>query len=69
MRDIQEEFAEELGSVEDNQRAQEMQAEAQEQMIEAVEDAGMAVQEYNEIASLMQNDPELRQEVMDKAGQ
>ncbi len=63
VRDIQAEFSEELGGVEDRERAQALQAEAQDQMVEAVEEAGLSVQEYNQVATQMQNDPELRERV------
>ena len=68
VRDIQSDFADKLGSVEDREKAQEMQREAQEEMVSAVEDAGLSVQEYNQVASQMQNDPELREKVMQRTG-
>jgi hypothetical protein len=66
VRNIQSDFADQLGSVEDREKAQELQREAQEEMVSAVEDAGLSVQEYNQVASQMQNDPELREKVMQR---
>ncbi|SFD79918.1 protein of unknown function [Thiohalospira halophila DSM 15071] len=66
VRDIQSDFADQLGSVEDREKAQSLQREAQEEMVSAVEDAGLSVQEYNQVASQMQNDPELREKVMQR---
>ncbi|MFO8155800.1 MAG: DUF4168 domain-containing protein [Pseudomonadota bacterium] len=67
VRDIQSEFSEELGNVEDRERAQELQAEAQDKMVEAVEEAGLSVQEYNQVATQMQNDSDLRERVTSAA--
>lgn len=67
VRDIQAEFAERLGSVEDREQAQSLQSEAQDEMIAAVEDAGLSVQEYNQVATMMQEDPELRERVTEAA--
>ncbi|MFP4182446.1 MAG: DUF4168 domain-containing protein [Thiohalospira sp.] len=66
VRDIQSDFADKLGSVEDREKAQEMQREAQEKMVSAVEDSDLSVQEYNQVASQMQNDPDLREKVMER---
>ena len=40
-----------------------LQLEAQEKMVEAVQDADLDVPTYNEIATRMQTDPELQQRV------
>ena len=66
VRGIQSDFADQLGSVEDREKAQSLQREAQEEMVSAVKDAGLSVQEYNQVASQMQNDPELREKVMQR---
>jgi hypothetical protein len=36
-------------------------------MMQAVEESGMSVQEYNEVAMALQNNPELMQQVQEKA--
>lgn len=66
VRNIQSDFADQLGNVEDREKAQSLQREAQEEMVSAVKDAGLSVQEYNQVASQMQNDPELREKVMQR---
>lgn len=67
VQEIREDFTERLNSASDESEAQAMQQEAQEQMIEAVEQSGMSVQEYNDAAMALQNDPELMQKVEEKA--
>ncbi|MGM0552616.1 MAG: DUF4168 domain-containing protein [Pseudomonadota bacterium] len=64
---VREDFAERLQDAEDEGDAQAMQQEAQDAMVSAVEDAGMDVEEYNEVAMALQNDPELMQEVQERA--
>jgi hypothetical protein len=46
--------------------AQEVQQRAQQQMIDAVEEAGLSVEEYNQIATLMSTDPELQERISSK---
>jgi hypothetical protein len=46
-----------------------MQQEAQEEMLRAVEQTGMSIQEYNEVATALQRDPELLQQVRQMAEQ
>lgn len=64
---VREDFADRLQNAEDETEAQSMQQEAQDEMVNAVEDAGMSVEEYNEVAMALQNDPELMQEVQERA--
>ncbi len=59
--EIQQDFAGRLQNVEDPEKAHELQIEANEKMTDAVEDAGLNVQSFNEIAMAIQNDPELQQ--------
>lgn len=61
--DIREEFTERLEDVDDQDEVQEIQAEASTAMNDAIEDAGMDVETYQEIASALSADPELRDEV------
>ena len=58
---IQQDFAGRLQNVEDPEKAHELQIEANEKMTDAVEDAGLDVDSFNEIAMAIQNDPELQQ--------
>lgn len=61
---IRESFAGKLENVEDPQKAQKLQQQAQEDMVSAVEDAGLSVQEYNQIFAAVQQNPELQQKVL-----
>lgn len=61
--EIQQEFSGRLQGVEDPERAHELQLEANEQMTEAVEAAGLDVEAFNRIAMAIQNDPELQQQL------
>ena len=63
--DIRDEFSEKLSQAEDQEEAQKLQLEAQEKMVEAVQDADLDVPTYNEIATRMQTDPELQQRAED----
>lgn len=61
--EIREEFSEKLAEAESQEKAQSLQMEAQEKMVEAVRDEGMEIPKYNEIATRLQSDPELQQRV------
>jgi glucose/arabinose dehydrogenase len=63
---IRQTAAVELESAADMERAEQVHREAQEQMIEAVEKAGLSVDEYNRIATLMGTDPELSERIHSK---
>lgn len=67
VQEVREDFAERLGSATNESEAQAMQQEAQVEMLQAVERTGMSVQEYNDVATALQNDPELLQQVRQKA--
>ena len=68
-QEIREEFTERLHSASDEAEAQAMQQEAQEKIRQAVEQSGMSVQEYNDVAMALQNDPELMQQVQEKVAE
>ncbi|MFP3873980.1 MAG: DUF4168 domain-containing protein [Thiohalophilus sp.] len=61
---IRESFAGKLEDVEDPEKAQKLQQEAQEEMVSAVEDAGLSVEEYNQIFAAVQQNPELQEKVL-----
>jgi hypothetical protein len=63
---IRNEAAVELESTSTTEDAQEVQQRAQQQMIDAVEESGLSIEEYNRIATLMGSDPELQQRVSAK---
>lgn len=66
---IQQDFAGRLEGVEDPEEAQKLQGEANEAMVEAVEAAGLSVDQFNEIAMAIQGNPELQQRLSDMLGQ
>ncbi|TDY04004.1 DUF4168 domain-containing protein [Thiohalophilus thiocyanatoxydans] len=61
---VRESFAGKLEDVEDPEKAQKIQQQAQQEMQGAVEDAGLSVEEYNQIFAAVQQDPELQEEVL-----
>lgn len=61
---IRESFAGKLENVEDPKKAQKLQQQAQQNMVSAVEDAGLSVQEYNQIFAAVQQSPELQKKVL-----
>lgn len=67
VQEIQQDYTSRLQSAENDQNAAELQAEAQEKMVSAVEDAGLSVQEFNRIAEAAQNDPEVQEKIQELA--
>lgn len=65
VRDIGQEYSEQVANAEGTEEAQQLQREAQEEMVTAVEDTGLSVQEYNSIAQLMSQDQELMERIED----
>ncbi len=64
--EVREKFQDELGQVEDPERAQELQEEAGQEMVEAVEAQGLDVQTYNQVMEAAQVDEELRNQLLDR---
>lgn len=62
---IQQEFSQRLQQVEEPEKAQELQRQANAEMTTAVEEAGLDVESFNQIAMAIQNDPELQQQLTD----
>lgn len=60
---IQKDFRSRLQNVEDPEKAQKLQREANDEMTTAVEEVGLDVESFNQIAMAIQNDPELQQEL------
>jgi len=60
---IQQEFSARLQEVEDPEKARDIQREANQEMTTAVQDAGLDVESFNQIAMAIQNDPELQQQL------
>jgi len=65
VQDIRRELTQELSSAQDESQAREIQQQAQERMVRAVQDAGLTPQEYNQIAQQMNSDQELRERVQE----
>jgi len=59
--DIRETYISAMNDAETQEEAQAMQTEAQQQIVGAVEDAGLSVQAYNDIGQAIQSDPSLRE--------
>ncbi|SEQ29942.1 protein of unknown function [Ectothiorhodospira magna] len=66
---IRDDFAHQLQDVNDEAQAQALQQEAQEEMINAVRDEGMSVEEYNQVAMTLQSDPAMLQQVQEMAAE
>jgi hypothetical protein len=64
---IQQDFTQQLEGVKGDEQARELQTEAQEKMVAAVQQAGLSVGEYNHVVELMNQNPVLRQQVMERA--
>ncbi len=60
---IQEEYTAEIEGTDGAEEARELQEQANDEMVAAIEDNGLSVPEYSEIANAMDMDPELRDEV------
>ncbi|WP_291322382.1 DUF4168 domain-containing protein [Desulfonatronospira sp.] len=63
---VRERFQQELGEVSDPERAQELQQQAGEEMVEAVEAQGLDVQTYNQVMEAAQVDEELRNKLLER---
>ncbi|MFP4168651.1 MAG: DUF4168 domain-containing protein [Desulfonatronovibrionaceae bacterium] len=66
IRQIQEEFTQEAQGIEDDSEIRELQQTYEDKMIKEVENKGLTVQRYNEIAQAMQQDEDLRQKIEGK---
>jgi hypothetical protein len=64
VNNIRKSFSGKLENVEDPEKAQKLQQQAQNDMIDAVESAGLSVQEYNQIFAAVQQNPELQKKVL-----
>ena len=63
IKDIQNKYTKKLENVSDKSKAQELQKQAQAEMVKVVKSNDMTVHEYNEVVSAISNDPELRMEI------
>lgn len=58
---IREEYTERFNNAKDQPIAQQLQTEAQDKMLNAVENAGLDTESYNQLAERVQTSPELQQ--------
>lgn len=65
VQDVQEEYAGQIQSASDREKAQELRKTAQGKMISAVEDSGLSVPQYNMIAERLRTDPDLAERAGD----
>ncbi|AYF34240.1 DUF4168 domain-containing protein [Halomonas sp. XH26] len=66
---ISQEYTQRLQEAEDENTQQEVRAEANDRMIEVVEDSGLDVDTFNAIGQSIQQDPEMMQRVQEMANQ
>ncbi|GAB2712268.1 DUF4168 domain-containing protein [Halomonas garicola] len=66
---VSQEYTERLQSADDEESQQEVRAEANEKMIQIVENSGLDVDTFNAIGQAIQQDPEMMQRVQEMAGQ
>ncbi|WP_111414739.1 DUF4168 domain-containing protein [Billgrantia lactosivorans] len=66
---ISQDYTERLHEAEDEQSQQEVRMEANDKMVEVVEDNGLDVDTFNAIGQAIQQDPELMQRVQEMAEQ
>jgi GTP1/Obg family GTP-binding protein len=63
VNEVREEYTERLQNAEDQEKAQQLQQEANEAMTAAISDSGMEVEEYQEVAMAVNADAEVRDQV------
>lgn len=67
VRELQQKYSKKLENVENQEEAQNLQQEAQQEMVGAVEEAGLEVAEYNQVVAAMEQDPQLRDDILSRA--
>ena len=65
--EIREEYVSQIEAAESEDKARQLQQEAQSEMVSAIEDAGMSVQEYNAIAVAYNSNPDIQKRVDEMA--
>ena len=66
VEEARDELTLEMNEAGSQEEAQEIQARLQEQMMAAISNHGWSVEKYNEIATAINNDPELRSQAVDR---
>ena len=69
VQSIQAQASQQLAATTDAKKADDLKANAESQMVKAVEKSGLQVDEFNQIASLMASDLTLRNKVLEKVQQ
>lgn len=60
-------YTDRMRNAEDQSKARELQQQAQSEMMAAVKETGLSVQDYNRIAQAIQRNPELRNRVLNSS--
>lgn len=63
INDIRDEYMEKIESAESQEQAQELQMEANDEMVSVIEDAGLDIPTYNAIATAYNSEPSVRNRV------
>lgn len=63
--DIQQKYTSKLESADDQEQSEQLRQQANKAMVVAVEEAGLDVESYNQIAMAVRSDPELQQQIND----
>lgn len=63
INDVRDEYMAKIEEAESQQKAQELQMEANDEMVTIIEDAGMDIPTYNSIATAYNSEPEVRNRV------
>jgi hypothetical protein len=66
VQQLQQQFSQQLEGVSSQEEAQTLQQQAQQQMIEAVEQAGLTVADYNMVVAAMEQDEALRETILNR---
>ncbi len=66
--EVREEYVSQIEAAESEDEARQLQQEAQTEMVEVIEEAGMSVEEYNAIAVAYNSDPSVQERVDELSG-
>lgn len=58
------ELAREMANAETQEQAQDVEVRMQDEMIATIQDSGWSVDQYNQVANAINNDPQLREEAL-----
>lgn len=63
INDVRDEYMEKIESADDQAKAQELQQEANDEMVQVIEGEDMEIETYNSIATAYNSDPETRERI------